>query len=373
MANDGQLNNTMVECISHNNISNGCNVNSSLLSSTHVSYTMTGEDMFIIICFTLILILGVIGNIIVFNYFYYVKGKKRIVPDLLFSYLAIIDLASSICSPLLYISWTITRYKWYLGYWPCKLIVPLGSIAGTTSSGIHIIVAFDRQRTILHPFKRHYKLKHIKMGVGVAFICALISNAHYAYNLTIANGKCIVRDVRAKEFSIPTIIYFFIQDFVIIITLAMTNIRIFQKIREKKNIRLLGRLNNIRKRGNRRIVRLLSSMALMYFILTLPRDTFHIIHIISWLLNNGIPVTRTLLTINSFLKVLHTANSCVNFFIYVALHQGFKAFLWKQLRLRKLSFNNCNSLIEERRRKEQNNSTATNQSPQSIALSDVIR
>ena len=303
--------------------------NFSLISNmTSDNNTYTKGDVILIVLFLLILILGTIGNAFVFNYFYLKKRNKRSIPELLFCYLSIVDIIASICNPALYIFWTITRYKWYLGYWSCKILVPLGSIATTMSSGLFIIVAFDRQRSIIHPFKSHYKLKHINMGVFLAFSCSILSNVHYAYNLTVTeNSKCVVYDVRAKEFSVPSILYFFLQDYALIIIFVMTNCRIFRQINDKAAANLLGDHWDRRKRANGRIIRLLSTMAVVYFTLTIPRDTFHIVHIISWMDGDGIPVTKTILTINSFLKLMHTANSCVNVFIYFTLHRRFKIYI----------------------------------------------
>ena len=319
---------TMLSNITLNVFDNGTNRSYiKLQSSSEGNYT--DEDIFLIISFSLILLVGSIGNSLVVSYFYVKKGPKRSIPDYLFSCLAIIDIITSIFNPALYIMWILTHFKWYFGYWTCKLLVPIGTIACSMSSGLHVIIAFDRQRSIVHPFKPHYKLRHINIGIVLSFVCSVVANTHYSYNLTINRaGRCVVRDVRAKEFSVPTIIYFILQDCMLIITLAMTNIKVFQNIRRNGAEQIiLGHLDNLKR--NRRIIRLLSAMTIMYFILTLPRDTLHIIHMISWMVGDGIAVTATVLCFNSVFKLLHTSNSCANFFIFIFLHQGFKTYLWQ--------------------------------------------
>lgn len=286
----------------------------------------TTIELTLIVLFALIFVVGTVGNGLIFHYFGIKKRINRSVPEFLFSCLSMVDFGASILNPTLYMYWMFTNFHWHMGYWACKFLLPLGPIATTSSGGIFIIIAFDRQRTIVHPFKDHFKTLHIKMCMlGVLFYSVLL-NFHYGFSLYInKNHQCLVDNVTAASYSVPTIISFLIQDFTLIFVFAFTNWRIFSHLNAEESV--LGEHWKKRKRDNAKVIRLLVVLATVFFVLTLPRDMFHLVHIISWFNGRGIKVTPLTLKINSSLKALHTANSCANVFIYYRMHSGFRHYI----------------------------------------------
>ncbi|XP_047129492.1 type-1 angiotensin II receptor [Hydra vulgaris] len=316
-------------------------------NSTEIYESYTPTEIIIVTLFTIIFVIGTIGNIFVFFYFG-IKLKPAFstypsrIPDFLFCLLAIVDFVASVFNPFLYVYWTITRYKWYLGYWACKLLVPIGTIATTMSIGIYVILSFDRQRVILYPFKRHFKFTYIKLSVFFVLIYALIANTHYALNLTtnVKSSSCNVPHPTKNAYKIPSFLYFFFNAFTLLAVVNFTNYRIFSKMLNyspTSTLALGGGGVTSRKKVNNRIVRLLVTLTLVFFLLTLPRDIFQFVYLISLVIGRGFNISKSMLTLNSFLKVMNVAHSSVNPIIYYWMHLGFKRFIRQSFGLKRIS------------------------------------
>jgi len=146
---------------------------------------------------------------------------------MLFSYLAITDFTASVLNPILYINFTVNRNKWLYGEFLCKTSLTLGAAVTTISGGIFIIIAFDRERCIVFPFKSHFKPRTIKICVFCSILYAMFMNFHYALHLTVVPGqqRCTVENVTNISYWLPTIICFVIQDLTLIFVFAFTNMR----------------------------------------------------------------------------------------------------------------------------------------------------
>ncbi|XP_065644144.1 tachykinin-like peptides receptor 86C [Hydra vulgaris] len=280
-----------------------------------------------IITFTLFainFIFGTIGNGLILFYFrvkYKPRGiiiENRIITEYLFSMLALVDFFAAALNPVLYMYWIVTDYKWYLGYWSCKILVPLGTVATTISGGIIAVLSFDRHRAIVYPFKRNFKLSHVKISLLFVLFYALIINIYYSINISLKDSKCMVVDPSNKAYSIPTIIYFLVNDCTLLSVICFSNYRIVLKTMDCKRED---------RKDNRRIIRLLIVITFVFFLLTLPRDVLHFVYLMSWIVGSGINSSKTLLDLNSFLKVINVSNSCVNPIIFYAMHAGFQGFI----------------------------------------------
>ncbi|XP_065644147.1 type-1 angiotensin II receptor [Hydra vulgaris] len=286
-------------------------------------------EIIIVVLFSIIFALGTVGNFFVI--FYFGVKLRPAVPEFLFCALAVVDFFASVFNPLLYVYWTLTRYKWYFGYWACKFLVPIGTIATTMSGGIFVVLSFDRQRTIVYPFKRHFKLVYIKLSIFLILIYALVMNAHYALNITlnVETNKCGVPDTRKKAYLVPSIFYFFINVCTLFVVINFTNYRIFSKMvnQSPTSTLFLGSRAKRRKKDNYRIIRLLIALTTVFFFLTVPRDILQFVFLMSWSFGKGLSISKSILTLNSFLKVINVANSCMNPLIYYWMHFGFKRFI----------------------------------------------
>ena len=280
--------------------------------------------------FFLILIIGTLGNGYIYYYFGLRKKKiKRTIPELLFSYLAIFDFSASVLNPILYINFTLNRQIWTSGEFLCKTALTLGACVTTISGGIFIIIALDRERCIVYPFKSHFQAKTIKICVAAAIVYACVINFHYAMHLTVMPGilRCTVPDVSYISYWLPTIITFVIQDLTLMFVFAFTNMRIFEHLKASSTSLALGAFLGRRKRESAKIIRLLVVLATVFFILTLPRDIFICSQMMSWVIGSGFDITLPIQKAYYFIKVLHTANSSVNFFIYFHMHRGFNRYV----------------------------------------------
>ena len=318
-----------------------------------IQKSFAAVDIILLILFAIILVFGTIGNGFVLFYFG-VKDKplgmateKRRVSEFLFSVLALVDFFASALNSLLYMYWTITDYRWHLGYWSCKILVPIGTVATTMSGGIIAVLSFDRHRAIVYPFKSHFKLSHIKISLVLVLVYALVMNAYYAINISLKDKQCRVDNSSNKAYSIPTIIYFLVNDCTLLFVINFTNYRIFSKrLHLSPTSTLMKMLGSNackrRKKDNNRIIRLLIVMTIVFFVLTLPKDILQFVSLMSWLVGSGIHTSKPILIWNSFLKVFNVANSCVNPIIFYAMHAGFNGFIKKIFCRRK-------SLIRDRR------------------------
>ena len=78
------------------------------------------------------------------------------------------------------------------------------------------------------------------------------------------------------------------------------------------------------RRDTERVIRVIIVMQIIFICLVLPRDILHIIFSLSRLDGHGIPYTKAIVRLNDALKVIQTANSCANVFIYAKMHDRFR-------------------------------------------------
>ena len=67
------------------------------------------------------------------------------------------------------------------------------------------------------------------------------------------------------------------------------------------------------------------TMSVVFFLLVLPKEILYLVYILSWMIKEkGIEYNSQLVEVNSWLKVIHTANSCANVFIYSQMHRVYR-------------------------------------------------
>lgn len=291
-----------------------------------------GYDYFTIILLVmmgLILVIGAVGNSVVCYVFGFKQRKRRSVPETLFLYLGAIDLTSSIVNPSLYIYWTITNYsRWDFGIIGCKILVPLAPISVTLSALIILIIAMDRYFVICSDFGRRYSRRRIHCAVILAAGFAICLYIPYVILLTVNEQfPCFVVDITNPIYAYSTIPVLLLQDVGFIMVLSYTNIRSFSVLRRHASGVLEQSSQTQRARSNKRVAKILLAMSCVFCALVLPRDIIALANIISWLNPPGFQFTETLKNLNALFKVLQTANSCVNVFIYSKMHTKFRVHL----------------------------------------------
>ena len=284
-----------------------------------------------IFAFAFTFFIGVVGNLLVCYNFGYKRRHRRSTTETLMLILGIVDFFASITNPALFTYWILTKYsRWDFGVIGCKLIPPLGPFTSTLSALIIIIICIDRYRAIVTPFKGRFRLKQIAVFIAVAVIFSISSQIHYGYHLTISQkyGTCLVPEVQAYGYALPHVISTLVVDITYIVVFTVTNIRVFRTLKGGQ-VRQLVRRNSDSKEHHKRettqITRVLLTVGIVFGLLVFPRDALQLAFTLSWLTPPGIPFTPWILTLNSYLKVLHVGNSCANVFIYSKMHARFRS------------------------------------------------
>ena len=295
-----------------------------LPESSSSTDNVSAFDIMLYGAFSLIFIIGTVGNSMVCYVFGWKRRKIRPPPETLFFYLGIVDLIASIINPLLYIYWKFTKYKrWDFGYIGCKILVPLNPISVTMSALLILIIAIDRCMIIVNPMGRRYRNTAVNFTVLIALLIAILSYLHYIIALKVDNA-CLVKNTSDLAYAIPTAVVFLLQDITIITVLFCTNVIIKRKLNDSEILEMLEKLKANRKVEHQKLVRILMAVGILFCLLTIPRDIFHLAYSISWLTpGDGIPYNYLIRTLNEVLKVLHSSNSCVNVFLYSKMHNRF--------------------------------------------------
>ncbi|XP_012554715.2 melanopsin isoform X1 [Hydra vulgaris] len=314
----------------------------------------------LVTAFTLILSIGVIGNLFVI----YVFGRKlksnhRSTTELLILYLGITDLLSSILNPSLFIYWTLTNYsRWDFGNFGCHVFPTVGPIMTSISSGLLITFAIDRYIAIVTPFRGTLSRK----TVSIAFIINILISTCFYFPYIIALKFdptlkiCKIPYPSEYSYGVPNCIFIILRLCLFATVFSFTNIKIFKTLRKRNTSfkRMEDRVERLKQ--SKKIMSVLFTMEVVFTLLVFPRELFYLGYNLFILSTKSKMYSNPTLTqINSWLKVAHTANSCANIFIYSNMHtvyrkQIIRTFLYfgKFKRSRKLSYPTTSYSSEKR-------------------------
>ena len=280
-------------------------------------------DYFLVVSFVLILIIGVFGNSLV-CYFFKTSYKELKGMALLLFYLSCVDLFASIVNPILFLYWQLTFHKkWHFGMVGCKIIPTVAKCLVTASLGIIWLITIERSIVISRPYTVRLKNKHIKMAFLVVLLFSVLCETPWIiHNNVLAKSTCIVPDLRVDSFFYPAVIILIVRDFIFLATFLGTTIVIYRVLYDKSSLKTLKEQKTLEK--NKKIMKLLLLLAIVFILLVFPREILHVAYMISWKSGQGIAHTHTLRNINSFLKILHMCNSVANIFIYAGLLGRFR-------------------------------------------------
>ena len=346
--------------------SHKCN-NSDISTEPDVSTKKTGpltvSNILAITAFVLVLLIGTLGNAYVI-YTFTITFKKRTVTETMLIYLAFVDLFASLINPLLYIYWITTRFsRWDFGIIGCKILPPVGPISTTASSAIIIIIFIDRYRSIVTPFRTRISKLQVHIICNIGILTSVVFYSYYISALSVnKDGKCQVQEVDTLAYSIPNVAVTLLWDLAFIIIFIPTNIRIFTHLKLSRELQSDILYSKARKRENRKVMRILLTVGVVFAMLVFPKDILHLAFTISWMFPNGIERSPVLLTLNSWFKVLQVSNSCVNIFIYSKMHNRFRSEIINFLRrlLRKPAIRLDNDSYEDKTNVSLDYSEATN-------------
>ena len=293
------------------------------------SSSYDGKTILLVVALCLIMLVGTVGNGFVCYFFGWKLRGTRSIPDRLFLYLGIVDLLSSLLNPATYLYFELTRYKrWDFGIVGCKILVPFGPISTLVSAFLIQIISIDRFFVIVKPFGRRYGSKCINISVLIAVALSVAFYAYYIIMLQVPPGKtCVIEYVTDERYSIPSVTFLLLQDVAFVLIIIITNTAIFLRLRKKDALSTseTGLQQSIRRK--RKLFRMLMIMAIVFLCLILPKDLFHLSFNFSWMNAPGITYDYKLIQVNTILKILYTANSCANVFIYSKMHSRFRGSL----------------------------------------------
>ena len=294
----------------------------------------TTQDVILVVIFFTIFCFGTIGNSLVIYVFGYTIKKPRSKQERLILLLGIVDLIASVTNPFLFIYLTLKQYKaWDFGAVGCKILPMIGPVATNLSAGILLIMAIYRDRSIVSPFKYPFKISTIYIAVVAALILSILAYFYYAWYLTIKNGACMVISTNLG-YKIPKVTMLISSDLLFFVIFTVTSFRIFTKIKTtQKELEALG--NNSRQKSIERsksAIRLIVAMEITFMLCCYPQDFLHLVHTFSYLIPPTLPYTYTIRYLNAVLKVLHTANSCINVLLYSAMNRKFRCEIFRLFR-----------------------------------------
>ena len=137
-----------------------------------------------------------------------------------------------------------------------------------------------------------------------------------------------------EQHTTKTVAYFSLGKLILRYSIALTiiivcNMLIYKTIsnRERKSV-LMNQAHFVKPR---RVLRILTAMAVIFFCLVLPKDVFDVVYqFLS--IDTDVRKLHTLSDIQLFLALLQTANCVCNVFIYARLHKRFKTACRKSMK-----------------------------------------
>ena len=304
---------------------------------TIVFGSLNTREYLLVVAYSMILLCGVLGNALVIYIFgYKKKSQQTLSTEKLIFYLAVIDFFASLFNPVQFIYLTITRYKqWHFGYVGCKIIPAFGPITTTASAGMLLLFAVDRYRAIVFPFQGELAPKSINITTSLVITISVLTNIHYMYALKITdNFGCRVPHAENILYGMPNCVFIVLRLSIYLLVFTYTHLGIYLALQRGNRCFSLDQGLVIKREcQSKRIIRCVFIMGLVFLLLVFPREALYLIYNLSWLTSTcGIKFTLEIVLANSFLKVLKTANSCANVFIYSHMHVYYRKQVLKVIR-----------------------------------------
>lgn len=300
------------------------------------------SELFSLISFSMILILGTLGNgLVVYVYGFNGRKRRRFMKfERLMLMLGVVDFIASLTNPAYYIYQIVYKRAFHFGPILCRIVPSLGPIFTSISLGIILIMAIDRDRAVVTPFKTQFKLKDIYKGVMITVVLCILLTIPYIYYLRIWDygTKKVCQADSDSTYDVMIILIFLTSDILFISIFAFTTIRICRKLKAKDIIEC-PKMKEYRARETNRILKIIIAMGVLFVICVFPRDMLLTSFSFTQLVPPPINFT-TAHKANLVLKVLHTSNSCVNVILYSCLNKKFRKaifnILMKNKKLRKV-------------------------------------
>lgn len=242
------------------------------------------KTVILLLCFGLVFLVGLFGNITILSVFV-PRIKRRSQIELLIVYLGVCDLFASIFGPGVFIYWKVTcGQRWDFGKVGCKIIPSMSRITVDISIGVVLIMAIERCRTIVTPFKERLSPRQIHVSVAFCLLSCILCEFYYIYAIEVTReGKCGVPQVSKFEYSVPLVVMTTIRDLAFVAIFSLTTVLVINTLKQSSTKLLMGAFSKKRQENNVKIMRMLVAMAIIFGILVIPRDILHLTFTISWM------------------------------------------------------------------------------------------
>lgn len=167
--------------------------NATQSSSNHSSGVQTGENLEFkvikIFFYFIILLSSTLGNTLV-AYIICTTRKMRTPSNYLILNLAICDTLTPILSIPFDFILEENGYVWCYGGFMCKLLWPASTVTCTASALTLAVIALDRYRLIMHPFKPRLTARVIRGSIACIYVFSLLLVSPYVAVLRYKDGSC---------------------------------------------------------------------------------------------------------------------------------------------------------------------------------------
>ncbi|XP_078685705.1 vasopressin V2 receptor-like [Branchiostoma floridae x Branchiostoma belcheri] len=227
------------------------------VTPTSASLTLKHDANVRILTLSIMVVIGVVGNMLVFAWMWRNRRRKSNVNYLILG-LAIADLSVVTVTMLTQIIWESLEERWYAGNVMCKVIKVGQALGLMASSNMLVVIAIDRHHAIRSPMKRALPAKRmIVAAYSVALLCSL-PQAYIFREVTTPTGesfcKAIFREVGRWHLqayiTYVAMVLFSVPLLIIIVAYARILKKISDRVRDGKSPLSTRRHNRIYIQSN---------------------------------------------------------------------------------------------------------------------------
>ncbi|XP_048580002.1 neuropeptide FF receptor 1 [Nematostella vectensis] len=271
-----------------------------------------------LICYVLIFIIGVIGNILVCLVVCRQRKMKNVTNYFIVN-LAAADLAVLlICIPFDF-GEIITNY-WPYGSIMCKLVYPLQTMATTASVGTLVAISLNRFMAIVYPLRPQLTTTDAKKVITVVWVLSLALVSPYIAVLRMRGQHCQETfEERGMQAGAYTMAIFLLQYVLPLTLIGLSYVRIGRDLRRDKGSYSNDALQREQEKEAHKVVKVLTGVVITFALLMLPN---HVVFI--WIDFGRGGDHEYVNQIVSLGQILVYFNSATNPLIYNAVNEQFR-------------------------------------------------
>lgn len=272
---------------------------------------MSINDSALFVCYGLIFVIGILGNILVMIFFSF-KMKRLTSYRLFIIHLAIADCVCSIIAPILYI-YEVFSKKWQLGLISCKILPVIPNITVTVSAWILCGIAYERYRAIIYPLKRRFTAMFVHNCCLLLWISSILCFIPHYIELTDRSGHCRLEWKSGKKAFGITVFHFALQGIIPLFLMMYFFLHIYKASHAHTRIP----------------IQTLFLTVTAFAVCFLPQTIFYMFALVVHLYYPEYSKRNQYIRIYIWLLVLLYLNSIINCFIYAGKFKQFRDYIGK--------------------------------------------